>query len=92
MGPCIGGGGRDLRRRNNSATHRLQAQTHKVYGIVGYRLYTEYACAKCVRSSVKRALKSEWALVLVAGEEVHVEEITAQRTGCKRKRIRYMVL
>ena len=39
------------------------------------------------RCSVKRALKSEWAFVLVAGEEVHVKEITAQGIGCKRKGI-----
>ena len=45
-----------------------------------------------VRCGAKLSLKSEWVLVLVAGEEVYVEEITAQRIGCKRKRIRYMVL
>ncbi len=39
------------------------------------------------RFSVKRALKSEWAFVLVAGEEVHMKEVTAQGIGCKRKRI-----
>ncbi len=40
------------------------------------------------RCSVKRALKSDWALVLVSGEEVYVKEIPAQCIGCKRKRIR----
>ncbi len=47
--------------------------------------YIEYACANCVRSSVKRTLKSEWALVLVSGQEVYVKEITAQGIGCKFK-------
>ena len=47
--------------------------------------YIEYDCANCVCSSVKRTLKSEWALVLVSGEEVYVKEITAQGIGCKRK-------
>ena len=41
-----------------------------------------------MRCSVKRTLKSGWALVLVVGEEIDVEEITAQRIGCKLKRIK----
>ena len=43
---------------------------------------------KLGRCSVKRTLKSEWILVLVSGEEIDVENITAQRIGCKRKRTR----
>ena len=49
--------------------------------------YIEYDCANCVRSSVKRTLKSEWTLILGAREEIDVKEIPAQCIGCKRKRI-----